>query len=206
MEDTLARVYDLFADQYESNRCIFDMTAVIGDFLPRLGSDPGQMLDLACGAGEPFPRSFIERGWTVTGVDFSPRMIELARRHVPQMRTLCADVRDVDFEPGSFDAITMIYSLFHLPVVEHAGMFARMHRWLRPGGHALFTYATEAFTGAPEFEGMKEFMGQQLFYAHRRPEQLDAELREKGFDIVAFERRSIGGEEFLWVTVRKPGP
>jgi len=206
MENSLARVYDVFADQYESNRGIFDMTAVIGDFLPRLGTDRGQLLDLGCGAGEPFPRSFIERGWTVTGVDFSSRMIELAQRYVPQMRTLCADVRDVDFEPGSFDAITMIYSLFHLPAVEQARMFASMYRWLRPGGHALFTYATEAFTGAPEFEGTKEFMGQQLFYAHRRPEQLDAELREQGFDIVAFEMRSIGGEEFLWATVRKPGP
>ena len=180
MDVKLQDIYDKFADTYEENR------------------------GLGCGAGESFSRFFVERGWTVTGVDSSKRMLELASKYVPEMETIHVDMRQVEFEPGQFDAITAIYSLFHIPSDDHPFLFDRFHRWLSPKGKALFTYATREYTGSNEFDGYKTFMGQELYYSHKSPEELYQILQKSGFSIDSADYRAIGKEMFLWVTVSKP--
>ena len=204
MKNALADLYDGLAATYDQNRGRFDMTEVFEDFYRRLPRPPGEVLDLGCGAGEPFAAAFMDRGWLVTGVDFSPGMLRLAARHVPGMRTLYADMRTVAFAPGRFDAITLIYALFHVPRDDQTTLFADMFSWLKPEGRALFTYATEEYTGQPAFDGHKEFLGQTLYYSHKTPESLYRDLQQIGFVIEARDYREIGGETFLWVTVAKP--
>ncbi len=195
----LDKIYDGFAETYEANRGLFDMNAVFASFWSSLAQERGCLLDLGCGAGEPFARWFADRGWSVTGVDFSKRMLELAAKYVPEMRTVQADMRDADFPAASFDAVTAIYSLFHVPSCDQPALFAKIRSWLRPQGKLLFTYATKDYTGSEEFDGCKEFMGQQLYYSHRSPAALRSMLEQAGFGIEAAEHRSIGGETFLWV-------
>ena len=162
------------------------------------------MHDLGCGAGEPFAAAFAKHGWKVTGVDFSVKMLDLARNYVPDMKTILADMREVDFGPNQFDAAILIYCLFHIPAADQFAVLDRVFRWLRPGGRVLFTYAVKEYTGKDEFDGYIDFMGHELFYSHTTPEKLFARLTEIGFDIQAKNYRKIGGEEFLWVTMEKP--
>src|SRR5690606_22089200 len=142
--------------------------------------------------------------WRVTGVDFSPRMLELARRHAPGMRTICCDMSEVEFPADSFDAAIAVYSLFHVPREKHPRLFEKFARWLRPGGHALFTYATHEYTGAKTFDGTKEFLGERLFYSHDEQPVLFENLERSGLEIKSARNREIGGETFLWMTVVKP--
>ncbi|HET58200.1 MAG TPA: class I SAM-dependent methyltransferase [Deltaproteobacteria bacterium] len=200
MRKPLAEIYNGFAQTYEQNRGLFDMKDLLERFYDDLEVEKGILLDLGCGAGEPFGRFFVDRNWRVTGVDFSDRMLEMAARYVPEMKTVCADMRDVDFAPGSFDAITAIYSLFHVPKADHPALFEKMRRWLNPTGKVLFTYATKEYTGSDEFDGYKEFMGEQLYYSHTTPEALYEDVRNAGFTISSSDYRDIGGETFLWVT------
>lgn len=204
MTSPLRDIYDRFAETYEANRGLFDMSGILEPFYSGLDRPKGRLLDLGCGAGEPFPRFFLDRGWEVVGVDFSKKMLELAAQFAPQMHTLYADITEVDFDPASFDALTCIYTLFHIPHAQHPVLFGRFHRWLRPGGKALFTYATRDYTGADEFEGEKEFMGQRLFYSHTTPDNLRAQLLAADLAADSFDFRTIGGETFLWVTVSRP--
>lgn len=204
MNITLQEIYDGFAESYEDNRGIFDMTEVLNSFYTRLEVKKGRLLDLGCGAGEPFARFFIDRGWTVTGVDFSERMLQLTDKYVPEMQTIHADMRNIEFEPNQFEAITAIYSLFHIPSNDHASLFDKFYQWLLPKGKALFTYATKEYTGCNEFDGYKEFMGQKLYYSHKSPDKLYADLKNIGFNIESTDYRNIGNEIFLWVTVSKP--
>lgn len=203
MNNSLQIIYDKFAQTYEENRGLFDMTEVFNSFYERLDVKNGYLLDLGCGAGEPFPKLFIDLGWKVTGVDFSQKMLELASKYVPEMQTVNADMIAVDFASNQFDAITAIYSLFHIPSADQTVLFEKIHRWLCPRGKALFTYATKEYTGQIEFDGYKEFMGQRLYYSHKSPEKLYSDLEEIGFNIESKDYREIGGEIFLWVTVRK---
>ena len=201
---TLQEIYDRFAKTYEENRGLFDMIEVFDSFYGCLDVEKGKLLDLGCGAGEPFARWFIDRGWTVTGVDFSKRMLALASKYVPEMKTIHADMRQVEFEPSHFNAIISTYSLFHIPSNAHETLFNKFYRWLCPKGKALFTYATKEYTGSNEFDGYKKFMEQELYYSHTSPEKLYAILEEIGFDIQSTDYRDIGNEIFLWVTVSKP--
>ena len=203
MNIPLQKIYDGFAQTYEKNRGLFDMTEVFNSFYEQLIPQKGNLLDLGCGAGEPFPRLFIDCGWKVTGVDFSGKMLALASQYVPEMKTIKADMLEVDFEPNQFDAITAIYSLFHVPRAKHAALFKKFYQWLIPQGKVLFTYATKEYTGQTEFDGYKEFMGQELYYSHKKPEKLYADLEEIGFNIESKIYREIGGETFLWVTISK---
>ena len=204
MDITLREIYDEFAKTYKENRGLFDMTEVFNSFYARLRLNKGRSLDLGCGAGEPFAQFFIDRGWTVTGVDFSKQMLELATKYVPEMKTIHADMREVEFEPGQFDAITATYSLFHIPSNDHAALFDKFYRWLSPKGKALFTYATKEYTGNDEFDGYKEFMERELYYSHKSPDKLYSDLERIGFNIDNTDYRDIGNEIFLWVTVSKP--
>lgn len=200
----LQKIYDRFAETYDKNRSLFDMTDVIDDFYKGLPFRNGRLLDLGCGAGEPFPAYFIRRGWKVTGVDFSSKMLELAHQYQPAMETMLADIRDVDFTDEQFDAITAIYCLFHIEYEKHEEIFRKLYRWLKPGGMSLFTYASKEYTGAETFNGYKEFMGERLFYSHTTPEKMISMLKSAGFEKQLLKYRSIGGETFLWVTVTKP--
>ena len=200
----LRAIYDEFAETYEANRGQFDMAPILEPFFRSLGKKTGRLLDLGCGAGEPFARTFLDRGWEVVGVDFSEPFLRLARRYAPGMKTIHADMLTVEFNPAQFDAITCVYSLFHTPRDRHPELFAKFHRWLRPGGQALFTYATQEYTGQPEFEGIKEFMGRNLFYSHTTPEKLRVQLETADLSIQSSRLHEIGGESFLWVTLRRP--
>jgi len=200
----LRAIYDRFAETYEANRGLFDMSGILEPFFRVLNHPVGRLLDLGCGAGEPFPRFFLEHGWSVVGVDFSKKMLELAARYAPGMHTVYDDITEVEFAPASFDAITCVYTLFHVPRARHPALFANFRRWLRPGGKALFTYATRHYTGQDEFEGTKEFMGQSLFYSHTTPGNLRTQLETAGLAVDAFDFREIGGETFLWATVSNP--
>jgi SAM-dependent methyltransferase len=198
-------IYDEFAADYEQSRGRFDMSAVLESFDRVVGPAPGKLLDLGCGAGEPIASAFVQRGWSVLGVDFSPEMLKLASQYVPGMLLLHADMRRLGcLAPGQFDAITAVYSLFHLPLDDQVALFANLQRWLRPGGAALFTYATREYTGRDRFSGSREFMGRELYYAHTTPDELEQQLTGAGLAVRAMDYRAIGGETFLWVTVTKP--
>lgn len=203
MKSSLQEIYNGFAKTYEENRGFFDISEILNSFYSQLAMENGHLLDLGCGAGEPVARYFVDRSWTVTGVDFSEQMLELATTYVPEMKTLHADITDVEFESKQFNAITASYSLFHVPAIKHVVLFEKIHQWLRPDGKALFTYATQEYTGSKEFDGYKKFMEQELFYSHKTPDALYADLENIGFNIDSADYRNIGNETFLWVTVSK---
>lgn len=203
MTVSLADTYDAFAAEYDKSRGLFDMGEVLSDFARRLPAQ-GHLLDLGCGAGEPFARHFIDRGWSVTGVDFSQAFLALAARYVPEMTRVHADMREASFPPASFDAVCAVYSLFHVPRNDHPALFRHIADWMKPGGTLLFTYATQAYTGADRFDGTKAFLGRELYYSHGTPTEMVTDLARGGLDLVEARERDIGGETFLWVTAAKP--
>jgi len=206
MDIKLNEIYDRFASTYEENRALFDMTGIFDSFFESLNKTNGKLLDLGCGAGEPIPKLFIDNNWKVTGVDFSSKMLNLASKYTPQMERIHSDITKMEFKENKFDAITAIYSLFHIESSKHENLFKNIYKWLKPNGKALFTYATKEYTGQDEFNGYKEFLGENLFYSHKTPNKLYEMLENIGFVIKSKDYKNIGGEVFLWVTIEKVCP
>jgi len=97
-------------------------------------------LDLACGTGD-LTYALAARGARATGLDVTPRMIELARRKGvrppagPAPAWLVGDMMALPFADGSFDVVTTGYGIRNVPVIEPA--LAEIRRVLRPGGRLL---------------------------------------------------------------------
>jgi demethylmenaquinone methyltransferase / 2-methoxy-6-polyprenyl-1,4-benzoquinol methylase len=93
---------------------------------------PGaKVLDACCGTGD-FALAAEQAGGKVTGVDFSERMLERARRKSETVDWVLADVTALPFGDGSFDAVTVGFGIRNVPDLE-AGL-AELARVLAPGG------------------------------------------------------------------------
>src|ERR1700753_1688691 len=77
-----------------------------------------RVLDLGCGSGIPTARVLTERGHSVVGVDVSEKMLELARQQVPEAEFRQTDMRTLEFDDGSFEAVTAYFSLLMLSRAE----------------------------------------------------------------------------------------
>lgn len=90
---------------------------------------PGRAtLDLGCGEGR-VGAELSRLGHRVTGVDSSPRMVELAREHHP---TLVADAAALPFHDGSFDLVVAYMSLMNMDDLN--GAVRETGRVLEAGG------------------------------------------------------------------------
>ena len=83
--EIVRRGYDEAAERYATGRHHHDM-AYLRRFTELLRSGAA-VLDVGCGSGRPVDRWLVEHGYRVTGLDVSPRQIELARRNVQTMRS-----------------------------------------------------------------------------------------------------------------------
>lgn len=99
---------------------------------------PGRALDLACGEG----RNAVwlaERGWHVTGIDFSDVALEKARALAARLGVevdwVVADVLDLEPAPGGFDLVVVCY--LQLVADELAVALHRAGSALAPGATLL---------------------------------------------------------------------
>jgi len=75
----------------------------------------GSALDVACGSGKLTAElARLARGGRVVGLDFSPRMLEVARREHPGIDFLEGDALNLPFDEASFDASTIAFGLRNL--------------------------------------------------------------------------------------------
>jgi demethylmenaquinone methyltransferase / 2-methoxy-6-polyprenyl-1,4-benzoquinol methylase len=129
-------------------RAMFDRIAPVYDAMNRaitMGLDgrwrrlaaasvvqPGdRVLDAACGTGD-LAIAAREAGGQVTGLDFSGRMLERARRKSDAITWVQGDVLALPFEEASFDAATIGFGIRNVEDLD-AGL-SELARVVRPGG------------------------------------------------------------------------
>jgi SAM-dependent methyltransferase len=80
------------------------------------------------------------RARRVVAVDVSPVVVQRARGRYPHLEATVADVRELPFEDGAFDAVVSNSTLDHLGGPEEvATALTEIHRVLRPGGLVVVT-------------------------------------------------------------------
>ena len=93
---------------------------------------PGdRVLDACCGTGD-LALAAEREGGVVTGVDFSPRMLERARKKSETVTWVEGDLLALPFGDDSFDAATVGFGVRNVSDLDAA--LAELRRVLRPGG------------------------------------------------------------------------
>ena len=105
--------------------------------LTQLGNLNGRrVLDLGCGRGR-WSAMFAARGARVTGVDWSAEALAQARRAAPGAEFHRMSITSLEFPAESFDVVSSVTVIQHLPLEEHDKVFREAARVLAPGGHFL---------------------------------------------------------------------
>lgn len=99
-----------------------------------LPPSPARVADLGCGTGT-LTRLLVDSGFAVDALDFSPVMLEHARRKVPEARFVLADASNPPLQPGRYDVILSRHVLWALP--DPPAAFAAWAELLKPTGTAL---------------------------------------------------------------------
>ena len=97
----------------------------------------GSALDIACGSGKltaDLARLAGAAG-RVVGLDFSPQMLEVARREHPRLEFLEGDALNLPFEDASFDASTIAFGLRNL--ADPVRGLREMLRVVKPSGRVV---------------------------------------------------------------------
>jgi ubiquinone/menaquinone biosynthesis C-methylase UbiE len=137
------------ADTYDEAYLLSDNTEGFQEFsegslsfvkqfqLSQLELSPGtSLLEVGFGRGE-FLCHCARLGAAVSGIDYSPAALEIARRTLaefPDAHLRVADCKELPFESDSFDRVYSGDVLEHQDIEDGAQMLREMHRVLRPGG------------------------------------------------------------------------
>lgn len=158
-----------------------------------------RVLDLGCGNGAKISR--LATRFEVVGVDLSEQQLRLARANVPEATFVQGDLAELDFTPGSFDAVTALYSLVHVPREDHRGLFERIRQWLGPGG--LFLASLSHVGGE---DRTYEWLGVEMFFSGFDADTNRRLVRDAGFELeldeLVWMREPESEVAFLWVLAR----
>ncbi|HET8605925.1 MAG TPA: bifunctional demethylmenaquinone methyltransferase/2-methoxy-6-polyprenyl-1,4-benzoquinol methylase UbiE [Gaiellaceae bacterium] len=132
--DAVRGMFDRIAPVYDAMNRV--MTAGLDRRWRRLTAravvrEGDAVLDAACGTGD-LALADARAGGRVTGLDFSERMLELARRKSSEVEWVRGDMLALPFDPESFDAVTVGFGVRNVADLE-AGL-RELRRVLRPGG------------------------------------------------------------------------
>jgi ubiquinone/menaquinone biosynthesis C-methylase UbiE len=133
-------------DYYRRRAAEYDETSVgsseqgsreFGELIDKL-EPAGDVLEIACGTGL-WTQHLAPRARTLTAIDSSPEMIELARARTGDRGAefVVADV--FAWRPArSYDSVFFGFWLSHVPPQRFAPFWSLLDRCLNPGGRVLF--------------------------------------------------------------------
>jgi SAM-dependent methyltransferase len=143
IREGMQAVYERQAAHFDAERDKSGLEAVwlarLAEHLPAGAS----ILDAGCGTGDPVSRWFIERGYSLTGVDYAGAMIAIAAERFPTARWRVADMRTLDMGEV-FDAVLSWHAFFHLSPAEQRIGLERLCAHLKPGGPLMLTVGPRA--------------------------------------------------------------
>jgi demethylmenaquinone methyltransferase/2-methoxy-6-polyprenyl-1,4-benzoquinol methylase len=133
--DGVRRMFDRIAPVYDAMNRV--MTAGLDQrwraATVRETVRPGdRVLDACCGTGDLAAAARAAGAGSVVGLDFSPAMLERARRKAPDVAFIEGDVLELPFHDASFDVAVVGFGIRNVADLEAS--LGELRRVLRPGG------------------------------------------------------------------------
>ena len=91
------------------------------------------VLDVGCGAGLA-SKYLVEKGLSLVGIDFSEKLIEIAKREVPLGKFLVMDMNNLGSLEEHFDGLYVKASILHLAKKEVPDFMLKLKERFKPNG------------------------------------------------------------------------
>jgi ubiquinone/menaquinone biosynthesis C-methylase UbiE len=200
--ERLRRYWDKHARSYDRQMAFFERV-LFGDGRQWICSQAaGDVLEVAIGTGRNLP--LYPNGIRLTGVDFSPQMLQLTQRRAQELGRpvdlRLGDAQALDLPDAAFDTVVCTLSLCAIPDERRA--IAEMKRVLRPGGRLLLL---DHIAAGPRLARVIQWLLERITvplggeHLRRRPLLL---VQAEGFQVERRERSKLGIVERL--AARKP--
>jgi 2-polyprenyl-3-methyl-5-hydroxy-6-metoxy-1,4-benzoquinol methylase len=187
--------YDKIADWFVNYRKTSEVDGYILWFIERIEKG-GKILDVGCGGGVPNAGFLVEKGFDVTGIDFSEQMIRLAKENVPAAKFSKSDICAFQTDE-KYEGIVAWDSLFHLEYDKNEFAFEKLFGMLKAGGYMVFSH------GGGQGEITDTMNGENFSYSSLGPELTLQTLKEIGFQIVKYEVDCSESHGYMKAIVRK---
>lgn len=137
LRDSYDRVADVYVDTGAGDLAPHPWLRAVLDAFAQEVRDLGPVLDVGCGPGQA--SAYLGgHGVDVSGVDLSPRMVELARRAHPHLRFEVGSATELRPAEASLGGVLAWWSLFHLSRADVSSVMGTLAGALVPGGQLVW--------------------------------------------------------------------
>ncbi len=160
-----------------------------------LNAHCAKVLDLCTGTGDI--AGFIDKSCEVTGLDFSEKMLEIARKKFPWVNFLEGDCTNLPFADNSFDLVTISFGLRNIENYDKA--LDEICRVLKPNGLFMhLDFGKKNILGDILFDIIVPHLV-KIFYKDSLPYEYLVKSKKLFFDETAlvelFERHNLSLKE-----------
>jgi SAM-dependent methyltransferase len=201
---TNKETYDALAEEYESRvEALRSVYEEVADHFSVHLSNGGRMLEVGCGVGLAV-EVLEKRGFSLAGIDISPRMAEFAKKRNPRAEIIVGDFITHKFG-RSFDGMIALAFIHLFPKADSMKMLAKMFDILVPGG-VLYIGTTEDKESREGWEVKEDYSGKyKRFRKHWTEGELRQALGETGFKFLELIRiRDPFDKDWMDFIVQKP--
>lgn len=199
--DTYNKIAVKYDQEYGED---FSDTPYIDNFLKNVNGK--NILDIGCGTGT-LSTYIANQGYNVDAIDFSDKMLQIARERIKNVNFMLADMRNIKVDK-KYNGIMLAYSLFHISKEEVKKVLPKYFDLLEDDGVMLIILQEGEGEGdviENLEQGLKKFVN---FYSSKEIEQV---LNESGFVIVEKERKkstsafSLQNDKLVIICKKKRG-
>lgn len=150
---------------------------------------PGDsVLDVGCGNGTK-SKYMLEKGLDVIGIDFSEKMVEIAKREVPKGKFRVLDIKDIEQLKEEFDGVFAQAVLLHFPKKQVKDIIHGLLSKLKPEGYLYIAVKEKPPGGQDEETEKKTDFGYsyERFYSYFTMEEMKGYLQELDMEISYFK-------------------
>jgi ubiquinone/menaquinone biosynthesis C-methylase UbiE len=190
--ERVKRIWERFAPKYDKSIGFWERVLFKGGRQWIASQAEGDVLEVAIGTGRNL--EFYAPHVRLTGIEFSPAMLDIARQRAAELsrdvELVEGDAQDLPFEDERFD--TVVFSLCLCSIPDDGAAVAEAKRVLRPGGRVV-AYEHVASTSRPirATQSLLNFFTVRFQGDHllREPEK---HFQAEGFEIQKLRRSGAG--------------
>lgn len=192
-------VYNTISSEWENSRKDMPVNQAVVDFVRTIPPN-SKILDVGCGTGYPISDYLSSKGFKVTGIDISNKMIERANSLKLENAEFYTSGL-LEYESSDlFDAVIAFDSLWHIPFKRQEEIYRKLSYLLKKDGVLLFTH------GKNESELTNKMFGKEVYFSSLSKKKVHKLLYLNHFQLLAsiedYKEETTGHRE-LFIIAKK---